>query len=338
MSDEEITYSTVRFGKSSTLQNRGRPEETQGPRGTVHKGKCFKHLNSCEFYAFLGSSTWTVSAPPVLFEGCAFDLVEVGEEGHVPVIQLLLECLAPWYLFAIALGILCSLLVAVAVLVAYVSQYSGNKHELQKTLNSLTQQYHTLQSDNTLMKEMLTNKSRELDERQKELDSSNREQNRCCRETKVSDCIHFTGKDVEGYWLCSGIKCYFIMDYKDWSGCKQTCQDCSLSLLKIDDEHELKLLQVKVNPRIYWIGLSYDKRKSKWQWIDEEPSNLDSKITYFNHKTGSCAFLSRTRLDDTNCENRYHCICEMRMDKCSDSPSSKRILSSVKMERCAGRG
>ena len=35
-----------------------------------------------------------------------------------------------------------------------------------------------------------------------------------------------------------------------------------------------KFLQVKVNPNTYWIGLSCDARKNKWQWIDEEPSKL----------------------------------------------------------------
>ncbi|KAM7335577.1 hypothetical protein ACRRTK_006054 [Alexandromys fortis] len=273
MSDEEITYATVRFGKSSELQTRGRHDETQGLRGTVHR-----------------------------------------------------ECVVPRYLIAISLGILCSLLVAVTVLVAYVSQNSGNKHELQQTLNSLTQQYHTLQSNNSLMKEMLRNKSREFGDLkcQKELDSCNRELNRCCRESKVLDCIHLTGKYVDGYWLCSGIKCYFMMDNKHWSGCKQTCRDCSLSLLKIDDDDELKFLQVKLNPNTYWIGLSYDARKNKWQWIGEEPSNLDSKRANLSYQTGRCAFLSRTRLDNTKCEIRYPCICEMRMDKLPNLPSSKK--------------
>ncbi|XP_041492267.1 killer cell lectin-like receptor 2 [Microtus oregoni] len=273
MSDEAITYTTVRFGKSSELQTRERKDKRQEPRETFHR-----------------------------------------------------ECLVPRYLMAITLGILCSLLVAVAVLVAYVSQDSGNKHELQKTLNNIDQQYHTLQSNNSLMQEMLRNKSRELDDfkRQKELDSSNREQKRCCGETKVFDCIQLTGKCADGYWFCSGIKCYFIMDKKDWSGCKQTCQDCSLSLLKIDDDDELKFLQVKSNPNTYWIGLSYDTGKNKWQWIDNGPSNLDSKIANLNHKTRRCAFLSRTRLDYTKCENRYPCICETRMDKLPKLPSSKK--------------
>ncbi|OBS57174.1 hypothetical protein A6R68_11699, partial [Neotoma lepida] len=48
------------------------------------------------------------------------------------------------------------------------------------------------------------------------------------------------GTHVEGHWFCRGIKCYFIMDNKQqWSGCKQTCLDCNLSLLKIDDDDEL---------------------------------------------------------------------------------------------------
>ncbi|XP_049988365.1 uncharacterized protein [Alexandromys fortis] len=269
MSDEEITYTSVRFGKSSELQTQGRHDETQGPRQTVHR-----------------------------------------------------ECLVPRYLIAISLGILCSLLVAIAVLVAYVSQYSGNNHVLQKTLNNLTQQYQTLQSNNTLMKETLNNKSREFDDlkHQKELDSCNRR----CGETKVSDCIKFTGKYVDGSWFCSDIKCYFSMDKKDWSGCIRTCQDCSLSLLKIDDDDELKFLQIKINPSTYWIGLSYNTGKSQWQWIDNGPFNLDSKIANLSHKTRRCAFLSRTRLDYTKCENCYPCICETRMDKLPKSPSSKK--------------
>ncbi|XP_041492253.1 killer cell lectin-like receptor 2 [Microtus oregoni] len=264
MSDEEITYATVRFGKSSELQTRGRKDENQGPRRTVHR-----------------------------------------------------ECLAPWYLIAISLGILCSFLVAVAVLVAYLSQDSGNNHELQKTLNSLTQQYHTLQSNNSVMKEMLRNKSRELDDykRQKELDSSNKERNRCCGESKVLDCTQLTGKNVEGHWFCCGIKCYFILDNKHWSGCKQTCQDYSLKLLKIDDDDELKFLQFKVNPNYYWIGLSYDMKKSKWQWIDNGQSNLDLTTVKSLQESTGCAFLSYKGIHPNDCGRNHPCICERRMDK-----------------------
>ncbi|CAO2606881.1 Killer cell lectin-like receptor 2 [Lemmus lemmus] len=49
-------------------------------------------------------------------------------------------------------------------------------------------------------------------------------------------------KHAEAHLFCCGIKCYYsIMDTKHWNDCKQTCQDCSLSLLKIDDDDELVL-------------------------------------------------------------------------------------------------
>ncbi|CAO2606882.1 T-cell surface glycoprotein YE1/48 [Lemmus lemmus] len=172
------------------------------------------------------------------------------------------DCSISLLLIAVTLGILCLLLLmAITLLLILVFQYSEKNQNLQKTLNDLTQQYHTLQSTNSLMKEMLKNKSREFDD----LKRQSREQNRCCRETKVLDCIQLTGKYVDGYWFCSPIKCYFIMDNKQWSGCKKTCQDCSLSLLKIEDDDELKFIQVKVKPNNYWIGLSYVARKKKWQ-------------------------------------------------------------------------
>ncbi|ERE66426.1 C-type lectin domain family 7 member A-like protein [Cricetulus griseus] len=150
MSDEEITYTTVRFHKSSSvLQNRGRPDETQGLRKSGHR-----------------------------------------------------ECSVPCHFIAKALGILSAiLLVAVAVLV-----------------------------------------------------------------------IH--SKHVEVQWFCCGIKCYFIMNKKNWKGCQQTCQDCSFSILKIDDDDELKFLQLQINPSSYWTGLSYETKKRKWQWIDDSPLKL----------------------------------------------------------------
>lgn len=47
MSDEEITYATVKFHKSSSgLQNEGRPDEAKGPTEAGHRGKCFKYINS----------------------------------------------------------------------------------------------------------------------------------------------------------------------------------------------------------------------------------------------------------------------------------------------------
>lgn len=273
MSDEEITYTTVKFHKSSDLQNRERADETQGPR----------------------------------------------EAGHR-------ECPVPWHLIAIPLGVLCSiLLVTVAVLVTHIFQYSQEKHELQKTLNNTHHENSAMKNDRYLMEEMLKNKSIDYNALKHDLDTLNRTLNRCYQETKfVLDSKQQRGKRVEGHWFCCGIKCYyFIMDKKHWKGCAQTCRDCSLSLLKIDDDDELKFLQLQIKPNTYWIGLSYDTGTKKWQWSDNGPSKLDLNTAKFNHNTGRCSFLSRARLDNDNCDQLYPCICEKRLDNITDSCRSK---------------
>ncbi|XP_036038804.1 killer cell lectin-like receptor 2 isoform X2 [Onychomys torridus] len=220
MSDEEITYTTVRFHKSSSrLQNPGRPDETQGPR----------------------------------------------EDGHK-------ECPVPWRLIAIPLGILCSiLLVTVAVLVIHIFQYSQEKYELQRTQNNLLQENSTMRNDSYLKEEMLRNKSRECDALKDSLSSLNRTLNRCYQETKlVLDFKQHRGKDDEGHWFCYGIKCYyFFKEKKRWSSCENICHHRSLSLLKIEDENELKFLQLQINQNNYWIGLKYDEPKGKQLWIGD---------------------------------------------------------------------
>ncbi|XP_052577561.1 killer cell lectin-like receptor 2 [Peromyscus californicus insignis] len=205
-----------------------------------------------------------------------------------------------------------------------VFQYSQEIYKLQRTLNNLRQEYSTMQNDSYLMEEMLKNKSIDYEVLKHDLDTLNRTLNRCYQETKFVDSKLHRGERVEGHWFCCGIKCYyFIMDKKRWSVCAKTCRDCSLSLLRIDDDDELKFLQLQIKPNSYWTGLSYNPRTRKWQWSDDGPSNLDLNTAKFDHYTGTCAFLSRTRLDNDNCDQLYPCICEKRLDKFTDSSCSK---------------
>nr|XP_021512809.1 killer cell lectin-like receptor 2 [Meriones unguiculatus] len=181
MSDQDITYTTVRFHKSSGLQNGVRPREA-GYR----------------------------------------------------------KCSVSWKLIVIPLGIFCSLLlVTVTVLVIHIFQ---EKHEQENILNNLHQENYTLKSNISLKEEMLKNKSIEINYLKGQLDFLKRQRNRCHEETKIIlGCSQPTEKCVEGRWFCCGIKCYYLIKGdKPWSECSHTCQDCSLSLLKIDDDVELK--------------------------------------------------------------------------------------------------
>ncbi|XP_032761450.1 T-cell surface glycoprotein YE1/48-like isoform X1 [Rattus rattus] len=268
MTEQEVTYTTVRFHKSSVFQNEVRSEETQSAKEIGHR-----------------------------------------------------ESSVPWKLIVIALGILCSvLLVTVAVLVTNIFQYSQEKHELQETLSNLHHNYSTMQNDINLKEEMLRDMSTEYSAVNHFLDFLNREQNRWYNKTKtLLDSLQHSGRGVETHWFCYGIKCYyFIMDRKTWSGCTQTCQNYSLPLLTIDDEDELMFLHLLVTPDSYWIGLSYDNTNGDWTWIDKNPSELALNTRKYNIKDGGCVFLSKTRLDNINCDNLFSCICGKRLDKFPD--------------------
>ncbi|GAB1291347.1 Killer cell lectin-like receptor H1 [Apodemus speciosus] len=120
--------------------------------------------------------------------------------------------------------------------------YSQENHELQKTLNH-HDNCSTMHCDIALKKEILRNKCIGCSPCNDLLESFNREQNRWYSEIKtVLYSSQHTISEVEIYWFCYGIKCYYVIkDRKSWNECKQTCQNSSLSLLKIDDEDELHI-------------------------------------------------------------------------------------------------
>ncbi|XP_032763231.1 killer cell lectin-like receptor 5 [Rattus rattus] len=223
----------------------------------------------------------------------------------------------PWQLTVIAIGILLSLrLVAVAILVTNIFQYNHETHELQKTQNC-QHNCSTMENDIKLKEEMLRNISVESVQYNAFLDLINREQNRWYKKTKtVLASPQHTGRCVEMHLFCYGIKCYyFIMDKRTWRECKQTCQNYSLSFLKIDDKDELKFLQDHIIRDNYWIGSSYNNKKKEWSWIDNSPFDLDFVGRTSLRKTGYCMYFSMSGLHDDDCGKRYLCICEKGMDK-----------------------
>ncbi|XP_028636802.1 killer cell lectin-like receptor 4 isoform X2 [Grammomys surdaster] len=226
----------------------------------------------------------------------------------------------PWQLIVIVLGILYSLrLVILTVLVTNIFQYSQEKYKLHEILTNLHHNYDVTQNDMDLMEKLLRNKQINCSAVLDVLDI-NREQEKWYRETKtVLNSSQHTGSKVEIHWFCYGIKCYyFIKDRKTWLGCKQTCQNYRLSLLKIDDEDEWKFLQLQVIPDNYWIGLKYDHTKREWSWIDNVPSKFALNTRKYNVKDGGCFFLSKTKLDNIDCLKLYSCICGKRLDKFPD--------------------
>ncbi|XP_006877426.1 PREDICTED: killer cell lectin-like receptor 7-like [Chrysochloris asiatica] len=122
-----------------------------------------------------------------------------------------------------------------------------------------------------------------------------------------------TSKFDEEKWSCCGVTCYyFTTESETWNRCVQTCQRSKSSLLKINDEDELVFIQSQAYKNIYWIGLSYNVIIKEWKWINRDTSpGLNLKITNLHSEIGErCAFLTSTRLTNTECSKVYNCICE----------------------------
>uniref|UniRef100_A0A8C1A053 Ly49-like N-terminal domain-containing protein n=1 Tax=Castor canadensis TaxID=51338 RepID=A0A8C1A053_CASCN len=118
-----------------------------------------------------------------------------------------------------------------------------DKHE-QESLENFHQRCHILQENNGLLEQLLTNKSLECDSlknTKKELGLFAMKKKSCCEKNKTaSKSLEYTTCKHCDHWFCLGIKCYyFVLEFKDWKGCKQMCQSHRLSLLKIDDYDEL---------------------------------------------------------------------------------------------------
>ncbi|XP_058414777.1 T-cell surface glycoprotein YE1/48-like [Diceros bicornis minor] len=229
-----------------------------------------------------------------------------------------------WHLIAVILGILCLLLLVTAtVLGTKFLQCIREKHQQEEILRNLSQNCHNIQNA-AYLKEQLLNKTLEYDilenetlQQKKKLDSLFIEKKRCHRKQEsFSKSLQNTGKLYEDHWSCCGGKCYyFTTEQKDWKGCKQTCQSCSLSLLKIGDKYEQTFIQAQTHPDYYWIGLSYNEKESKWKWIDNDTSSgINLTIMSLPPGREECVFLTSTRIDNTDCSKTYNCICEKRID------------------------
>ncbi|XP_060514363.1 killer cell lectin-like receptor 2 [Panthera onca] len=218
------------------------------------------------------------------------------------------EFSVPWHLIAVILGILCLLLlVTVAVLGTKIFQYIQENHQQREKIRNLSQEYQIVQNDSYFKEQLLTNKILEYNSRENESLQQKMKQDfieRTCQRKNI-------GKLYESHWSCCGIKCYyFIPEYKNWKGCKQTCQSYNSFLLKINDQDELTFIQTQTYRNYYWIGLSYKGGERKWKWIDSDPL-LGMHYAFMNISgRGQCAFLSSTRITNAECSQKYNCICE----------------------------
>lgn len=233
------------------------------------------------------------------------------------------ESSVPWNFIAVTLGIFCLLLLTtVIVLVIKIFQYIQEKHHQQEILGNLSEKYNIMQKDNYLKEQLLTNKSLEYENlKNKTFWLESNHENKCHKKIEIfSKFLQNKGVLCEGHWSCYGVKCYhFTKSEQKWEGCKKTCQDNGLSLLKINNEDELVFLKQHACKNNYWIGLSYDEGQKKWKWIDSDTSSGIYLPIMKLPAGGHCVFITAIREVAIECSNAYNCICEKRIDGISSA-------------------
>ncbi|XP_054974428.1 natural killer cells antigen CD94-like [Sorex araneus] len=115
-------------------------------------------------------------------------------------------------------------------------------------------------------------------------------------------------------WLGHQCKCYFFsIEQKSWEASRNFCESKNSSLLQLHSKDELGF--VRRSRYFYWIGISYNKDRGAWFWLNgsafspalfKEPQAFNTKkcITY---KPGE-GFL------DDSCEKKNSYICKQQLN------------------------
>ncbi|XP_045695430.1 killer cell lectin-like receptor 7 isoform X2 [Phyllostomus hastatus] len=118
---------------------------------------------------------------------------------------------------------------------------------------------------------------------------------------------------------CSGEKCYyFSCELKTYEESRKLCKKFYTTLLKIEDEKELKFIQSQLSSKTYysWIGLSRKGDNNFWTWEDNSPPSLPSLFFITNNrqqtKTGSCVRISVRKMQVSDCSRPSNYVCEKK--------------------------
>ncbi|GAB5573541.1 killer cell lectin-like receptor subfamily A pseudogene 1 [Prionailurus iriomotensis] len=151
--------------------------------------------------------------------------------------------------------------------------YIQENDQQRENIRNLSQEYQIVQNDSYFKEQLLTNKILECNSRENESLQQKMKQDfieRTCQRKNI-------GKLYESHWSCCGIKCYyFIPEYKNWKGCKQTCQSYNSFLLKINDQDELRDLQPSFKPKLIGITTGLD-----YHIMEEKENGNGLTVTHF---------------------------------------------------------
>ncbi|XDB50760.1 hypothetical protein AB1E18_004322 [Capra hircus] len=203
-----------------------------------------------------------------------------------------------WRLIAVTLGILCSVLLVITVVLSTLGIWrssSGN---------------NPLKSDSFPSR----NKDNQSQPTQSSLEDS-------VIPTKALTTTGVFSSACPPNWITREDSCYLFNTLLDsWDGSKRRCFQLGSNLLKIDSSKELEFISRRVSSQpdhSFWIGLSRRRTEEPWLWEDGSTllSNLFQIRSTVTEKDSShnCAWIHVSDIYDQLCSVHSYSICEKKL-------------------------
>ncbi|XP_045686113.1 killer cell lectin-like receptor 5 [Phyllostomus hastatus] len=108
-------------------------------------------------------------------------------------------------------------------------------------------------------------------------------------------------------------------------------------LLKIEDEKELKFIQIQLSSKSFysWIGLTCKGANNFWTWEDNSPTSLSSLlfVTKQQTKAGSCVRITARKTEVSDCSRPSHYVCERRLQVMLPNNENKKATTEDKYRK-----
>nr|XP_012610993.1 C-type lectin domain family 7 member A isoform X1 [Microcebus murinus] len=207
----------------------------------------------------------------------------------------------PWRPIAVALGILCLIILVIAVVLGTMAIWRSNSKS------------NSLENDNFPPR----NKENHSHPTQSSLEESVAP----TKALKTTGVPEIPSSSCPPNWIRHEKSCYLFRTSLDtWNRSKRQCSQLSSNLLKIDSSKELEFIirQVSSQPDYsFWIGLSRPQPEGQWLWEDGSTfsSNLfqlRSTATQENSSPG-CVWIHVSIIYDQLCSVPSYSICEKKL-------------------------
>ncbi|XP_055970842.1 natural killer cells antigen CD94-like [Sorex fumeus] len=114
-------------------------------------------------------------------------------------------------------------------------------------------------------------------------------------------------------WIGYKCSCYFISnEEKSWEASRNFCEFKNSSLLQLYSREELHFL--RYSKKVYWIGISYNKDRRAWLWLNGTAVSLNLFRDFQAFDTTKCVWYSTSeKFFDHSCEDENYYICKKKL-------------------------